>query len=119
MRQRESSVSVDKCVFDSNDARGRLLASDILGPSISFLTAVLIAVVAYGLSAGPVFAYTCALTSSSSASICPCYRPLFRIVPKLTARYLNCWGVSDLEAYFLLATAQLGHPESEQSAGEQ
>ncbi len=60
------------------------------------------------LSVGPVFAYTCNHPRSLPSFLCRYYRPLFRVAPEVTNRYLLCWGVSDIEAYFLLEPVQQG-----------
>jgi hypothetical protein len=55
----------------------------------------------YALSVGPVFAFY-----PYSSRLISCYRPLFRIAPSATVRYVNMWGVSDLEVFFMLQTVQ-------------
>jgi hypothetical protein len=69
---------------------------------VGCLLAAITAVAIYALSVGPVFAYYCRHDDFASVAVCQCYWPLFRVAPALTAAYVNWWGVSDLEAFFLL-----------------
>ncbi len=57
----------------------------------------------YALSVGPVFAYYARHAGGSPMplAVYDVYRPLFRALPETTTRYLDLWGVSNIEAYFI------------------
>ena len=98
---------------DFSSPRAEVREASYNGLSL-YYAAVLVAGLAFiamtPLSVGPVFAYTCNHPSSVPSFLCRYYRPLFRIAPELTTQYLLCWGVSDIEAYFLLEPVQQGIP---------
>jgi len=81
----------------------------------AFVYAVLIVFflvpVLYLASVGPMFG-SVATTPGPGWSIKPIrrmYRPLFDVAPEFTMRYLRLWGLSDLEAFFIMEASK-GEP---------
>lgn len=78
----------------------------ILSHILKFMTALvlglIVVVVLYSISSGPVLAYHCRYTSPATAGICQCYLPLFRAAPELASRYAVWCGASEIEAFLLL-----------------
>ena len=65
---------------------------------------VMLMVLLYPLSVGPVLAH---YRETGAPEWCAIYRPLFRNVPSsVIGWYLNIWGISDIEAFFMLCSAQ-------------
>jgi hypothetical protein len=66
-------------------------------------------VVVYFLSIGPVFSVYqgSSMYSRAAQAVVPIYGPLLRTFPRKTCAYLNLWGVSDIEAYFMINPVQL------------
>jgi hypothetical protein len=68
--------------------------------------------VLYFVSVGPAFAITLeAITLNCDGplhyrAVRAAYRPLFHLAPDLTCRYLRVYGVSEIEAFFLMQGAQ-------------
>ncbi len=82
----------------AGEQRRKQLASQWIRRGI--LVALLLPIV-YFLSAGPVFAYWC-YPRQDRLGVCRYYCPVAHVAPVAMLHYLNWWGVSDIEAFFLL-----------------
>lgn len=74
---------------------------------LSGIYAAILLLLMYCLSAGPVFAL-CKYRMDDPYGVCRYYLPLIRIAPLTMSNYLNWWGVSDIEAFFILSIPECG-----------
>ncbi len=65
----------------------------------------------YFASVGPMFGILSATPGPgwSGKPIRRIYRPLFDVAPEITMQYLRLWGVSDIEAFFIMQSSK-GEP---------
>lgn len=71
------------------------------------ISMMLAALMIYVMSVGPAFAYRS--RKGRASAILKVYRPLFVVIPSdVMSQYLDWWGVSELEAFFLIEPTQLG-----------
>ena len=73
---------------------------------VSLVLVSVIAISLFPLTSGPVIAYHFQFPNAQTTSICRVYLPLFRIAPSLTVQYMNWWGISEIEMFFLLQPTQ-------------
>ncbi len=75
---------------------------------VPFLFASILVLVFYFASIGPVFKIAIATHGIfNEQTLRTMYRPMFAIAPESTSYYLRIWGVSDLEAFFVMQSPKL------------
>ena len=70
---------------------------------------VLLAAIAFVVSSGPVIAIAFNIKSfgvGQVESVVGVYRPLYRACPQQMGTYLNCFGFSDVEIFFVFQERQ-------------
>jgi hypothetical protein len=72
---------------------------------------LILLVLSYPFSVGPVFAYYRQAETRAPIAFYYAYWPLFHVVPSsVLTGYLKLWGVSEIEAFFMFDVPQ-GHVE--------